>query len=366
MKILMVNRADALNNYGGDTTQMLETQNELQKMGQDVDVVLGSQSIDKYKNYDIIHLFNLQTAAFTYNEALKVRKAKKPLVLSTIWWDFYEDYVESMRNLSYSKMDLLRERLILNAFKLNLRLFVYPKQKRILKMVDLILPNSNAEVEILRQFFRDLDETKVKVVQNGVSRQFLLEKDYELPDELKELNINSGGYALQVGRIETGKNVLSTIKACKELNIPLVLIGKEGENKYFKRYFSRYIEKCKMEAGEETHFLGPKNINNIIPFYKHAKIHVLPSIRETPGLTSLEAGTFGCNIVTTKIGSTKEYFEDLAFYCDPNDYDSIKGAIMSAWEFKGSSLLKKRIKTKYNWKITAKTTLNYYIDILRS
>ncbi|CEL25133.1 glycosyltransferase [Methanobacterium formicicum] len=365
MKILMVNRADALTNYGGDTTQMLETQKELKKVGISVDLAFGSQSKRKYRAYDIIHFFNLQTAQFIYNEILKVKKLEKPFVLSTIWWDFHDDYLSSMGDVGNSKLlDLLTKNLVLNAYKLNLKISVQPKQKFILDAADFILPNSNAEVHILKERFKDLDLDNISVVPNGVSRQFLLENDYELPVELKKLNLCSNQYALQVGRIESGKNVLTTIKLCKEMDIPLVLIGKQWRSKFFKSYFNKYMKTCKVESGENTYFLGPIDNQSIMPFYQHAKIHVLPSIRETPGLTNLEAGVLGCNVVTTEIGSTQEYFKDLAYYCNPKEYDSIGKAIEDAWNSKKNSKLKERIARKYTWEKAAKITLDSYDTLM--
>ena len=49
---------------------------------------------------------------------------------------------------------------------------------------------------------------------------------------------------------------------------------------------------------------------------------------ETPGLSSLEAAAMGKNIVVTTKGDTYDYFEDYAFYCEPDDIESIKNALM--------------------------------------
>lgn len=362
MNILMVNRADALTNYGGDTTQMLETKVELEKLGQRVEIALGPQKLDKYLNYDLIHIFNIQTAEFTFNEVLKVKKIKKPIILSPIWWDFYEDYMGVVGDIANTKsiIDSLKEKMIIYALKYNQKLNLYPKQRKILDLVDLILPNSYSEFKNLESSFKNIDKDKVYIVYNGVSDEFLVEKDYSLPEDLKNEGIVKKGYALQVGRIDSGKNVFSTIKACNELNIPLIIIGKEGKSKYFRKYFNKYYRRCITESGQQTLFLGYKDKDKIIPYYKNARIHILPSIRETPGLTSLEAGVLGCTIVTTKIGSTMEYFEDLAFYCDPMDFEDIKNAIMLAWNSEGNEKLRKKIINEYTWNNAAKETLSCY------
>jgi hypothetical protein len=45
-------------------------------------------------------------------------------------------------------------------------------------------------------------------------------------------------------------------------------------------------------------------------------VHALPSWFETTGLTSLEAGAMGCNLVVGMGGDTHDYFQDLAWYCE--------------------------------------------------
>ena len=44
-----------------------------------------------------------------------------------------------------------------------------------------------------------------------------------------------------------------------------------------------------------------------------AKLNVLTSWVETPGLVSLEAGYAGCNILVSNKGSVLDYFKNYAF-----------------------------------------------------
>ena len=43
---------------------------------------------------------------------------------------------------------------------------------------------------------------------------------------------------------------------------------------------------------------------------------MLPSILETPGLSSLEAAAQGKNLLITEEGSSKEYYEKKVLYCN--------------------------------------------------
>jgi glycosyltransferase involved in cell wall biosynthesis len=81
---------------------------------------------------------------------------------------------------------------------------------------------------------------------------------------------------------------------------------------------------------------------------------------ETPGLSSLEAAAMGCNIVVTKKGDTEDYFEDYAFYCEPDDVASIKNAIDLAYNSPVNPRLKQKILENYTWEKTAEETIKGY------
>ena len=100
--------------------------------------------------------------------------------------------------------------------------------------------------------------------------------------------------------------------------------------------------------------------------FNSARVHVLPSFFETTGLSSLEAAVMGCNVVITNKGDTVEYFEDLAYYCDPDDPDSIREAIEKAFQEPFNENLRQHILSKYTWDRTAQKTLEAYHKVLQS
>lgn len=363
MRILMVNRENAISNLGGDTIQMLETKKELEKLGVEVDIALGPQQITTYKNYDIIHIFNIQTLSFTYDEVSKVKTIGKPIVLSPVWWNFWKEYFKSKYITVSNKMKIIRL-----LFGKNISIFLYKikfdyvnkkKIRKLFEIVDFILPNSYLEFYDIISSFGYIDFNKIRIIYNGVSSEYLTLKNYEIPEDLKNKGIKSKEYALQVGRIDGNKNVLSTILCCKKLNIPLVVIGDKADILYWKK-----IEK--EIDGKNIIYLGFKKNDELIPYYYNAKIHILPSYRETPGLVNLEAASLGCGIVTTRIGSSIEYFGNLAYYCEPNDIHSIEKAILGAWNNPKGNELSKLVREKYTWHLAAKNTLEVYEKIINS
>jgi glycosyltransferase involved in cell wall biosynthesis len=97
--------------------------------------------------------------------------------------------------------------------------------------------------------------------------------------------------------------------------------------------------------------------------YAAARIHALVSWYDTPGLVSLEAALAGCNIVTTDRGSPREYFGNLAYYCDPGKRDSICQAIRDAWHGTKDHRLKELVFNNYTWEKAALKTYRAYQSV---
>ena len=114
------------------------------------------------------------------------------------------------------------------------------------------------------------------------------------------------------------------------------------------------------EAGDNVHFLGSISHENLRNLYKVSKVHALVSWMETPGLSTLEAAAMGCNVVATKKGDPYDYLGDYAFYCEPDDVNSIREAITKAYNAPVNPKLKKRILENYTWEKTAEETLRAY------
>ena len=91
---------------------------------------------------------------------------------------------------------------------------------------------------------------------------------------------------------------------------------------------------------------------------------MLPSWRETPGLVSLEAAAAGCRIVSTAIGSAREYFGDLAWYCDPCNPGSIRQAVLQALAAPATAALRQRVLERFTWEVAAQNTLEAYSKVM--
>jgi len=329
-------RDDYRKNLAGDSIQMMKTREYLQKLGVKVDI--SSQYGVNLEKYDIVHIFNLMRAKEPYRFAQNAMDRKKPYVLSTIYWTVksYENdgsnaNISGLTSEWWSKYNRARSELLSNASAL--------------------LPNSHMEMRIIE---RDFSITKKYfVVPNCSDRAFY----NAAPDRfISEYGLKD--FVLCVGRISYRKNQLSLIKALKDTNLRLVLIGPKSNDDYF--------EACKKHTDGKVLFIDKMQHNELGSAYAAAKVHVLPSWFETPGLTSLEAGLAGCNIVTTEKGSTREYFKDLADYCSPSSPESIRKAVINAYNKPRNNKLRNHILRNYTWETAAQKTLEAYEYVLNN
>lgn len=364
MKILFQARPNLFTSFGGDSVQILKTKEHLEKLGVSVDI--STELCPDVDEYDLIHAFNITTPQDIIT-CLKFAKEKnKKTLLSTIYVDYGEferrargGIAQVLFNLiSVNKIQYIK--IFLKAIKNKdfnsgtleiLKSGYYNSIKKVLSLVDMHLPNSYSEMNRLISDF-NLKDVRYSVVPNAIDTLLF---NYDSVDSKKK---EFEGCILSVGRIEGRKSHLNLVRAVKDLPYKLVIIGKASPNQ------KSYYNKVKREAGENVIFIDHIDHNELPIYYKSAKVHCLISWMETTGLVSLEAGAMGCNIVITDKGDTKEYFKDNAYYCEPDDIDSIKNAINKAYESPINYGFINEISEKYNWNVTAKKTLEAYHKLL--
>ncbi len=351
MRVLMVNRPDSEALPGGDTVQMRQTARALRDIGVEVEDRIGPLEESAYRAFDIAHVFNLQTPVFTHGEVSKAAAAGCAVAVSTIFWDFGAERLLS-ESPKWQRLErvvgrwltlrLARRRVALGAVRDRLLI------REVLERADVCLPNSQAEIGHLRRITRELGP--VRVVPNAIdAARFDPGRSHGLPEWASSRGIPSRGYLLVAARIDPDKNQLPFCRALEGSGIPIVLAGLAPDA-------------ALREACERTGAIcaGQLEGDELLAAYAHAKVHALPSLRETPGLASLEAAAMGSAIVSTNVGSAREYFGDDAFYCDPLSANSMRSAALSAWKSGAPADLSELIRTEYDWSRAAKETLAAY------
>lgn len=371
MKAIFAIRKNCFESPGGDTIQMLKTKEHLEKnFGLTVEICLSPKKIRDYDDIDIVHLFNIQTVQESLEYMLTASACNKKIVLTPIYWDMsHSNYIEYIsKKLSFHEVKpnyyhfkdaALQARKIINTLLrktyglYNTKKYIQPR-RYLLNHSDLILPNSNEEARILSDFFRidyHLFMNKTMIVPNAVDSMIN-------GSSADDFSVPVSDFVLEVARIEPTKNQIGVISALMDMpNIPILFIGKKGMN-------NAYYEQVKSLAQKRGNviFIDEVPHETISNFYKKAKVHVLPSFRESPGLSSLEALCSGCNIVV----STEEYcpvkyyqFDKLGHLCNPYDYTSIHNAIMEAYH-KPRPVLSEQYIHEFSYNFVAEKTYQAY------
>lgn len=350
LKIVYVTHQMAHNFSGGAETQIIKTKEYLDKLG--LKIKLFNIWEDTIDDFDVVHIFNPRLMPVESSKiADECKKNNVKLVVSPIYWIspnqnssglksfFNKIYISSLKNPLLNKSVSL--------------IGVYKYLKNLFEISDIILPNTNAELNLLKDFYR-ISHDRFSVIPNGVDLDFKTGN----PRIFKE-NLGVDDFILFSGGIYKRKNVLSLIKAFNksDLSTNLIIMGKTYEDNYF--------EWCKKESNDNVKFLPslPHDSEMLKSAYKCAKVVVLPSYFETPGLSCLEGGLAGINVVVTEIGGTKEYFGDYAWYLDPEDELSIEKAIISAYNAPKTDKLSKHIEKNFTWEKVAEKMLNVYLKL---
>ena len=157
-----------------------------------------------------------------------------------------------------------------------------------------------------------------------------------------------------MGRIEPRKNQLALLEALRETDIPVTLVGQGG------RYSRGYARRCRQAAGAKVRFIDQQPAGALRELYRSARVHACVSWYETPGLASLEAALSGCVIVATPGGCTREYLGGDAYYCRPDDPESIRAVVEAALAAAPSRTLAERVAREFTWEAAADKTLEAY------
>jgi len=357
MKILMQNRKDAFTVKGGDTVAMLGLKKYLEKLGIEVDISLElSPDLSKY---DWILIFNILRTLESYAQFRNAKKQRKKIALMPIYWDKkeFESYGRNFKLklvnklFSYSRAEFikniiraLKDKKSIKGIKYQFFKSYFRQQKEMVKKSEVILPNSYQEKELLEKEFGSFNG---ETIYNGIDPEIFKEGN---PQEFKEkYKINFEKFGLCVARFDERKNQLSVIKAINEINIPIIFIGSPSPN--HKNYFNLCQKIANKEIIKFLPFLPQEELKNA---YSSAHFHVLASWFETPGLVNLEAGIYNCNLVISERGPVREYFDNLVWYCSPNDLNSIQKAIKEAYnKDRGYYNIRERILKNFTWEKSA-------------
>lgn len=353
MKILFQNRKNTYLKPGGDTVVMENIKEHLEKAG---DIVqFSSETNINLSKYDIVHIFNLTLQSLADQFTKNAVNQKKPIVVTSLQENFPLYFSKAQRAVVIFKK-YLEHGQSKEFFDKSFDLVHASEPSKIytapftLAFADMHFACSTIEKTFIESFF---PRAPISVVPFGVNI-----KHIESSGTLFEEEFNIKDFVLCVGRLEARKNQLMLLKALEDEDVPLVFV--DGGFTYSDEYRQLCMN---FKRKGKTIFTGRLSDHFLVSAYKAARVHCLPSWYELPGLVTLEAARYGCQVIASSWGAISDYMKDSCTYCQPDDYNNINNAVMDAYRCNKTNDSKIQAE-KYTWEETAKNTSYIYKKVI--
>lgn len=300
---------------------------ELERKGHTVDRINPWEHYN-WKNYDVIHVFGFGLWNYDmihWGSGINPNFVFSPIIdTNTPIWKY-----KLATHFGCKKLRLFSQNYALRLLKQDIKLF---------------FARTEYEADYLRKGY-GISDDKIAVI----------------PLSYREINYDSSiekeTFCLFTGTMtQPRKNVPRLIEAAKKYGFILKLVGNKGNAESEAKLRSLIGDANNIEI---LGFVSDEELNSL---YNRAKVFALPSINEGVGLAALEAAICGCNIVITKLGGPKEYYEKgSAELVNPYDVDDIGQAVLRALKNNYSQpQLRNTLTNKYNVSTCVDKLVAYY------
>jgi glycosyltransferase involved in cell wall biosynthesis len=332
-RVLLAYRSD-VDRVGGAGLMMDDLAAALRGHGLEVDVTLDARP--DVSGYDVVHAMNIWAPDSALEQLRYLRSQDVPLAWTPIYSHWAEVAWARPAVLGiYSLPDGPERRGYLEAFAAGtlelpngfsrwrfneIVASFHEVLRQMLGCVDHVLAFSHHEMQLLAQVTR-VAELSYTAVPHGVVTDLV---HAATPDAFRAHVGFEDDFVLSVGTLNGHKNQLMLVEALRGTGLRLVLIGSARE--------ADYHELVLREGGETLVHLDHVPRELVASAYKAASVHAQTSFAEGCAQVNLEAAVAGCPMVVSNRSSEFEYFGELPYYCDPSDPDSIRRAVLAAFD----------------------------------
>jgi glycosyltransferase involved in cell wall biosynthesis len=294
------------------------------------------------REFDVVHVFNSGGSLRAVLGVVEGVKGEKPIVLTVTYWP---PTVGEIR-LAERVMGLDGERI---ALLMRARTAKDVVLFRIAEGADALVFTSKREMEAFfeaEESFGFRAKGLCEIVENAVD-----------PEEISEVKVEKQpGLCATVGRVEVAKNQWTVIRALRELRkefpeLRYVCVGRDSLRLGEKERESWIEFTGEVEPLEALRVLG------------RAEVHILASLRDTPGLASLEAAALGCKLVVSDdpYGTARDYFpEDMVSFVDPLSSISVYRGILNELSREKPWGLRELVLGKFSYPKVVKKLIELY------
>jgi len=235
------------------------------------------------------------------------------------------------------------------------------KFKSAIKNADVVVAISETTKQDIIHFF-GTNENKIKVIYQGCHKAF--KQNYS--KEEKELLINKyhlpKKFILNVGTLEERKNAFTIIKALKNNDLHIVLVGRETN---YTKQIHEFIKLYNMR--NRVHFLQNLSLQELAILYQLSSVFVYPSIYEGFGIPIIEALYSKIPVITQQNGVFPEAGGTNSFYIqNPLDEKELLDKILQVYQQNNEEIIEKNwhFVQKFNDETIASQWQNLYKNLI--
>ncbi len=307
LRVLVVPHAPYALTFGGMEVQQLQTIKALQEIG--IDVVRYDPWMRAF-DVDVIHVFGTE---YPHTEIIeRARQQRIPVVAVAMFmperplWQF-----SLMRRLQHVMPET-----------------TYSLRQRSLAGADRIIAISDVERSQLVRAY-GVDVGKISVIPNGIDERF-----FHADGAAFQARYGVRDCVLCVASIEPRKNQVAVAEALKDLGKPVVFVG--GVSSHGGAETEMYASRFRQIVASSSNLHWIEGLAHDDPLlegaYATAHVHILASIAEAQGLSTMEAAAAGAHVIVSDLPNLRTIFGADVRYVDPHSATSIRSAVAQAFE----------------------------------
>jgi glycosyltransferase involved in cell wall biosynthesis len=215
--------------------------------------------------------------------------------------------------------------------------------------------------------------SKTQVVYHGLSPLFRAGEDSEHNNSAGDTLSLKYPFILSVSTVNPHKNYETLIRAFSQVvRLPqlsayhLMIAGGIGVSSTYKMLLALIDE---LDLKDKVHFLGHVAHEDLVSYYRAARVFVFPSRLETFGHPLVEAMATGIPVISSDLPVCREICQDAAWYFDPQDDAMLADRIQTVLldQDLGQELARRGIERSraFSWDTAARQMVEIFQQVAR-
>lgn len=243
---------------------------------------------------------------------------------------------------------------------LSRKIHSWQKKRAIIKSDGIICISESTKKDLIH-FIPEIDETKIRVIYNGVDKRYKkinVSTPFQKAHQFKDFE-----YAIYIGdRKAQYKNFKMAVESCKIQKTKLLIIGGGELTSEELEYLSNRISPHSFKS------LNRVSVEDLNQYYNRAYCLLYPSYYEGFGIPIVEAQNAGCPVIATYSSSIPEVIADtsLAIYQPTPNKISLKMELIKPGSIYRENIIQLGLEkgSMFSWEKTYLETIDFYKKLI--